>query len=249
MRRFAALALAALLACSPDAAPDAAVSTDTATDTQASADAGSSYPGLLHHLGVPLNTLRPPTQAVPSLGLFGGPDPEGAGVRPNIALRVEPATAVTSPIAGRVENRLWQGAYGDWELHLRLHDPALSRWLIILDHVVDAAVDKGADVKVGTALGKATPWGPGYAQVEVHIVREPEFSGPQPVGDALHVCPTALLAEAAAAYKAEIVKRLDARARPPLKIGAGAVDPNMPACLCAAIPEAVGSGGKKLACP
>ena len=144
-------------------------------------------PPTLTSLGVKLEDLNPEATGGPLL-LFGEPDPEGSGVRPNMAFRTALDAEVYAPVAGRVERLLFQGGYGDWELHIRPEgSPA---WLVILDHVITPTVAADDDVTAGQVLGAPKPWGPGFAQVELHVMREPYGSN----ATIAHVCPVPLLA-------------------------------------------------------
>ncbi len=155
-------------------------------------DPVSTSPPKLHNFGVDMtqlvdeSLLRPITVDLP-ISLFGSPDPEGSGVRPNMAFRVQPSTMVISPLAAEVERVLFQAGYGDWEVHLR--SPAHPRWLTIVDHVVDLQVQAGEQLEAGSIIGGATPWGSGYALVELHVIREPATR----TDDIVHVCPVALV--------------------------------------------------------
>ncbi len=185
----------------------------------------------------------------PPLGLFGGPDPEGAGVRPNMALRVAPGTEVRAPVAGKVVQLLEQSQYGDWELHLRPEGwPA--GWLVIFDHVSDLKVAQDDVVTLDAPLGVATPWGPSWSLVELHVLYEPAANGNKKA-QGVHYCPIDGLTGSA---KTAVTAALDAlfveRTKAPWRLPERSPAMVASGCMCHLVIDDSGSAGgsEKLVC-
>ncbi len=215
----------------------------------------SVFPGLLQHLSVKLGPLVLDSASSGDLVLdpdspgpisaFGGPDPEGAGVRPNIAFRTKIGAKVRSPLKGRLLNKLWQSPYGDWELHIVAEPPIAAKWLVILDHVQDVALKKGDLIAQDSVLGVAAKWQPNYSMVELHILREPEVPGV----DALHVCPLDVLAPSQqVAVTSQMNAVFAAMVTPPYAFAEASREMVRNGCVCSVIAETPGRAGRKLKC-
>ncbi len=236
-------------------------STGSGDDTVANGPQPSDPPArLLAHLGVkidPLDTRKGRAGDLVFLGdgpaptgLFGGLDPEGSGVRPALALRVTQGALVRSPVKGTVVSMWWQADYKDYEVHIAPLAQGLGDgWLLVLDHVIDVSVAKGDPLEVDNVIGKATPWGPGFSLVELHLLREFKDGDAWPP-DVRHYCPVDMLVDAVRdSVIAGLTALYGARTKPPWRFADDNAAAVTPGCLCHEIYEDAAAtsraGGKR----
>ncbi|GEM_PF-3517506 len=210
---------------------------------------------LLEHIGVAISPLDGPngvagdliflSSGPTPLGPFGGPDPDGAGVRPNFGFRVKHGAKVRSPLHAKLQNRLWQPKYQDWELHLVPKDKTKHKWLIIIDHVTDTPFKPGDSVPLNAIVGVAAKLNPSWSLVELHILREPAKPGDK----AVHLCPLDVLKKAPlSAISDQLTQLYAARKAPPWRFKDELKGMVRPGCVCTAISETPGAGKQKLSC-
>lgn len=238
---------------------DPALLIEVRADMALGGGAAPDLPGLLAHLSVAVTPLDMAAGrsgdlvfvagGMSPVGAFGEPDPEGAGVRPNMAFRVAPGTAVRSPVVGEVVQLLEQKESKDWEVHLR-PTKGPPGWVVMLDHVSDPKVAVGDSVAVTTVVGYATPWAPSWSLVELHLALDIATSG-NSVYD--HYCPTALLApDAKEAVIADLIGAVKAATQAPWRLPASGEAAAESGCVCTRIVEdaaaSARAGSRQVSC-
>lgn len=243
-------------------ASKADTNTDTNTDTNEAPDSSGvtdtqiapiDQVELLAHFGLNIGPVKPDKSGAGDvlfgigflpIGIFGGPDPEGAGTRPNIGFRVPHGTKIRSPLAAKLQYRIFQAGYGDWELHLVGADGQHPKWLIILDHVAGTVPDIGAGIALDQELGVAAPMHKDWALYEIHVLQEASKSS----APARHRCPLSAMTPAARTLAEQQLSALfAARTQPPYRFGAAPVMV-APGCICWTITEPAGQTHPQLVC-
>ncbi len=117
-----------------------------------------------------------------------GDDLPGGRKNPNFEFSsVKNDAQIVAAIDGVIVHIEQQNENGTTDYEVFLQTKEKSVWMIGYDHLINVAVKKGDQVKVGDFLGNPNVQGNGLARFEIQVNKK--------VNDDVHYCPTSLLAD------------------------------------------------------